>query len=37
MADTKESLPVTQSSGLFDDFRREMDSMVERFFGNFRG
>ncbi|MDZ7602863.1 MAG: Hsp20/alpha crystallin family protein [Hoeflea sp.] len=34
MADTKENLPVTRSSGLFDDFRREMDSMVERFFGN---
>ena len=34
MADKKENLPITRSSGLFDDFRREMDHMVERFFGN---
>ena len=34
MTDTKENLPVSRSSGLFDDFRAEMDKMMERFFGD---
>ena len=34
MTDTKESLPVSRSSGLFDDFRTEMEKMMERFFGD---
>jgi HSP20 family protein len=34
MTDTKENLPASRSSGLFDDFRKEMDTMMERFFGN---
>ncbi|MDP2734023.1 MAG: Hsp20/alpha crystallin family protein, partial [Hoeflea sp.] len=34
MADSKENLPAPRSSGLFDDFRKEMDTIVERFFGN---
>lgn len=34
MADTKENLPASRSSGLFDDFRKEMDTMMERFFGH---
>ncbi|MBU4530622.1 MAG: Hsp20/alpha crystallin family protein [Hoeflea sp.] len=33
MTDGKQNLPATRSSGLFDDFRREMDTIVERFFG----
>ena len=34
MADTKQNLPATRSSGVFDDFRKEMDNMMERFFGD---
>lgn len=34
MADTKEYLPAVRSSGVFDDFRKEMDNMMERFFGD---
>ncbi|AKI00613.1 molecular chaperone (small heat shock protein) [Hoeflea sp. IMCC20628] len=34
MADTKQNLPAKRSSGVFDDFRKEMDNMMERFFGD---
>ena len=34
MADSKQKLPAERSSGLFDDFRAEMDKMMERFFGD---
>jgi len=34
MADKKENLPTSRSSGMFDDFRKEMDTMMERFFGD---
>tara|TARA_R110002020_G_scaffold5971_2_gene24583 strand:- start:251 stop:736 length:486 start_codon:yes stop_codon:yes gene_type:complete len=34
MADSKEKLPAFRPSGLFDDFRKEMDAMMQRFFGD---
>jgi HSP20 family protein len=34
MSDTKDNLPASRSSGMFDDFRKEMDRMMERFFGD---
>ncbi|MCY0095076.1 Hsp20/alpha crystallin family protein [Hoeflea ulvae] len=34
MADTQQHLPASRPSGLFDDFRAEMDKMMERFFGD---
>jgi len=34
MADTKQHLPAIRSTSVFDDFRKEMDKMMERFFGN---
>lgn len=34
MADKKENLPASHRSSLFDDFRMEMDKMMDRFFGD---
>jgi HSP20 family protein len=33
MSDPKQKLPTSWSTGLFDDFRKEMDTMMDRFFG----
>lgn len=36
MSDRKSNLPASWPTGLFDDFRKEMDTMMERFFGDAR-